>query len=246
MPAYDESGWNAIFFVMFIVVGVFYLHSLVLSVVFQVFIKSATEVHRRSIADKEQSLRLSYLALTSSSPIDSTESTFLFPRVMRETLHQLRPHYNRLKSKVLMDVLIPAASEGSPERTFPLSYSHFRNKIRQVLTSSVRVTRSHSVLGLTVEVFGAFCAICNLVYVVLVTSKFDAAWFYNSEFLWGTMLTFAALIEAMLRYNPVKFGYRIDPMSRLNAILDGTGTIGALVSLLGKVTSDKCREPCPW
>jgi hypothetical protein len=256
MPVYNQSRWNALFFVTFIVVGVFYLHSLVLSVVFQVFIHSATEVHRRSSSDKEQSLRLSFLALTSSgdkdarlNSISSTENTFVSPPMIRAMLRMLWPHYNRLKLKVLMNIVIPAASEmleneqlganRTDDMAYPLRYSQYRNRIRQVLTSSVRITRSHAPLGFAVEVLGASCAICNLIYVILVTSKFDAAWFVNSEFVLGTLLTFVALLEAMLRYNPIKFDYRFDPLSRLNAILDGAGTVGALISLLGELISGR-------
>ncbi|KAG7368073.1 ion transport protein [Nitzschia inconspicua] len=257
MPAYNDSRWNAIFFVTFIVVGVFYLHSLVLSVVFQVFIKSATEVHRRSVSDKEQSLRLAYLALTTNSFNDTAEKSFVHPPTIREAFRLLRPHYSRLKTTVLMDIVLPPIFDtskqqiqeeenllynGSLETKYPLSYTYFRNRIRQALTSSVRVARSHSALGLAVEVLGATGAICNLAYVILLTSKFDVGWFLNSEFALGSILTFAALVEAILRYNPVKFAYRIDPMSRLNAILDGTGTIGAIVSLIGiilKLTRDE-------
>jgi hypothetical protein len=246
MPAYNQSRWNAVFFVTFIVVGVFYLHSLVLSVVFQVFIQSATEIHRRSAFDKEQSLRLAFLAMKTSSDqalnsVSSTKSTFVSPRVIRATLPLLRPHYNPLKLKVLMNMVMPEILESQTDikedMGYPLRYSQFRNRIRQALASSVRVTRNHTPLGFAVEVLGACCSICNLVYVILITSKCNASWFVNSEYLLGSLLTLVTLLGALLRYNPIKFAYRLEPLSRLNAILDGTGTLGALISLLGKLKS---------
>ena len=241
MPAYSQSRYNAIFFVTFIVVGVFYLHSLVLSVVFQVFIQSATEVHRRSVSDKEKSLRLAFSALTSgdngSFRVSSgrlEQEVNVNAQVIRETVKKLRPHYGRLKIKVMMDMLVP--SEAGEHVAHQMDFLHFRGRIRQVLTSSIRIARnSHTALGLGVEIFSATTAVVNFLYVILVTSNLQSQWFLHSEFIMGSFITIFALLEALLRYNPLKFAYRINPMSRLNAILDGTGAVGSLISLLGMV-----------
>jgi hypothetical protein len=114
--------------------------------------------------------------------------------------------------------------------------------MRQALNSSIRVTRSHTALGLAVEILSVVVAILNFVYVILLTSNFQGGWFLNSEFFMGSCITFLALLEALIRYNPLKASYRIYPMSRLNAILDGMGAIGALVSLFGK--SHVLQQPC--
>jgi hypothetical protein len=73
----------------------------------------------------------------------------------------------------------------------------------------------------------------NFIYVILVSSNLQSFWFLHSEFVMGSFITLLALLEALLRYNPLKFAYRINPMSRLNAILDGTGAIGSVISLFG-------------
>jgi hypothetical protein len=54
------------FFVFFIITSVFYLHSLILSVVFQVFIQAAIEVHRLAASDREEATRLAFHSLASA------------------------------------------------------------------------------------------------------------------------------------------------------------------------------------
>ena len=92
MPIYQTSRWNSIFFIFFIVTAVFYLHSLVLSVVFQTYIQAASEIHERSASDREDAVRLAFLVLSKDGQRDVITSTNV-----RETLQLVRPHYNPLK-----------------------------------------------------------------------------------------------------------------------------------------------------
>ena len=96
MSTYSNGRANAIFFVFFIIVCVFYLHSLILSVVFQVFIQAATEVHHRSAVDKEDCIRHAYLVLSSTrmarQPIGQVHTDLI-----KDTLRKVRPHYGELK-----------------------------------------------------------------------------------------------------------------------------------------------------
>lgn len=89
---YQTSRWNSIFFVFFIVTAVFYLHSLVLSVVFQTYIQAASEIHERSASDREDAVRLAFLVLSKEGQTDVITSTSV-----RKTLQLVRPHYNPLK-----------------------------------------------------------------------------------------------------------------------------------------------------
>ncbi|KAL3934611.1 MAG: hypothetical protein SGARI_003317, partial [Bacillariaceae sp.] len=146
----------------------------------------------------------------------------------------LRPHYGRLKIKIMMDMLVPSHPETDAHLTQQMDFLHFRGRIRQALTSSIRIARnSHTALGLGVEIFSVITAVVNFLYVILVTSNLQSQWFLHSEFVMGSFITICAVLEALLRYNPLKFAYRINPMSRLNAILDGTGAVGSFLSLLG-------------
>ena len=119
---YNESPWNALFFVIFIVFSIFYLHSLVLSVVFQVFIQSTREVHFRSASDKKKSLQSAFLALAwaRNDQKDYFQSEFLGNMkisinvsLIGETFRFLRPHYNQQKLNVLMDIMIPSRLQNS-------------------------------------------------------------------------------------------------------------------------------------
>jgi len=96
MPIYSNGRINAIFFVVFIVVSVFYLHSLILSVVFQVFVQAATEVHHRSAADKEDAIRYAFLVLSSTRMAEQPIGE-VHVDLVRDTLTKVRPHYGELK-----------------------------------------------------------------------------------------------------------------------------------------------------
>lgn len=89
---YEVSRANAIFFVFYIVVSVFYLHSLVLSVVFQTYILAATEIHEKSVMDREEAIRRAFLAL-----LREESSEYISASSVRKALQIVRPHYNALK-----------------------------------------------------------------------------------------------------------------------------------------------------
>jgi hypothetical protein len=92
MPMYEESRSNAIFFVFFIIISVFYLHSLVLSVVFQTYIQAAGEIHDRCASDREDAIRLAFLAL-----VRDDQSEYISAASVRKTLQVVRPHYSTMK-----------------------------------------------------------------------------------------------------------------------------------------------------
>jgi hypothetical protein len=259
MPAYNESRWNAVFFVIFIVVSVFYLHSLVLSVVFQVFIQSATEIHRRSNSCKEESLHLAFLAVTSirnstnndnnQLPLDN--NALVDTRLICETLRLLRPHYSQQKLNVLIDIILPLNFENNPEvsqrgihlqqehikevNKYNLNYDEFRRRIQQALSSSIRSTRTHSTLGIAVEILSVVVAILNFVFVIIFTSLLQANNKNDkTEFIVGSLLTVLTLLEVSIRYNPWQYSNRKHSINRLNVALDGMGCIGGIVSFIGK------------
>lgn len=258
MPTYDESPWNAVFFVIFIVVSIFYLHSLVLSVVFQVFIQSAKEVHRRSTSDKENSLKLAFLALawarntpeTNQNEFATKNNDSVDLSLICETLRLMRPHYSQQKLNVLMDIISPPKAESFSGSLSPkgkqgdgtneydnkrnVNFYDFRNRIQQALSSSVRATRTHSAFGMAVEGLSISVSILNFLYVIFFASRLhpgdkDGA----NEFIIGSFITLLSLFEASLRYKIWRRSNTINPITRLNTILDGMGCFGGFVSLLG-------------
>ena len=259
MPAYNESPWNAVFFVIFIVVSIFYLHSLVLSVVFQVFIQSATEVHRQSATDKENSLKLAFLALTSArgnasktlgdKNFSPDKNALVDVRLICEAFRLLRPHYGQQKLNVLTDIILPPNSEGGNEATqhngrngeekdrsnkHNIDFTEFRSRILQALNSSVRTTRTHSTEGMAVELLSITVSIVNFLYVMIFASRMrPREESTDSEFIIGSVITLLTLCEVSLRYNPWQFSNRINPITRLNAVLDGMGCLGGIVSFCG-------------
>ena len=221
MPMYEETQFSAIFFVFFIVISVFYLHSLVLSVVFQTYIQAATEVHERSTADREDAVQLSFLALQREG------NDLVRIKDVRRVLHMLRPHYNAMKINALVEIVDPSDQK-------VVDYATFRTKIRQALNASIRTARNASTLAMSIELIAVFVAIVNFIYVILVSSAFDKQWFNATQEIVGGTITLIAAFELLIRFNPLRVP-DFTPLTRLNATFDGLALLGATVSCSGLV-----------
>lgn len=102
---YDASRSNAVFFIFFVIVNVFYFHSLVLSVVFQTYIQAATDIHERSTADREDAVRLAFLSL-----LKDDQSECVTTSSVRKTLQIVRPHYSQMKVRLVFSIYYIASS----------------------------------------------------------------------------------------------------------------------------------------
>jgi hypothetical protein len=237
---YQSSHWSAVFFVLYIVATVFYMHSLVLSVVFQTYIQAASDIYDRSLTDREDTLQLAYAALKKQHQMDagkqpgrtqkSGKDNLQQPSVhagipmylVREALESLRPHYNAMKINALVEIFDTKASD--------VDYSTFRTKIRQALNASIRTARIASPLAMSVELTAVVVAVVNFVYVILFTS--DAQWFDTVELELGAVITVAGLAELLMRTNPLRVP-NFTPMTRFNAAFDGLAMIAAVTSCIG-------------
>jgi hypothetical protein len=234
MPIYQDSKVSALFFIFFIVTTVFYLHSLVLSVVFQTYIQAASDIHERNASDKEDAVYLAFLALLNGdqkatpSRLTNSESLYVDIRSVRQTLKILRPHYNSMKINALVEIVDPAG-QGA------VDYTTFRTKIRQALNASIRTARNASGLAMSVELIAAVIAVVNFVYVLLVSSAFNPPWFEAIQVVVGTIITLVAAAELLIRFNPFRIP-DFTPLTRLNATFDGSAIVASIVSFVGIVS----------
>jgi len=239
MPIYQVNKLSALFFVIFIVTSVFYLHSLVLSVVFQTYIQAAAEIHQRNASDREDSVHLAFMALLQdehheTSHENGTNESLVDVELVRDTLRIMRPHYNTLKINALVEILDPS-SQGT------VDYVTFRTKIRQALNASIRTARNASNLAMSVELIAVLVAISNFIYVMLVSSPFSAEWFTTMQEEIGGFITLLAAFELLIRFNPLRIP-DFTPLTRLNATFDGTALFAALVSCIG-IALFACGRP---
>ena len=229
MPMYKESKYSALFFVTFIMITVFYLHSLVLSVVFQTYIQAATEIHERHADDREAAVHLAFQALLQDelyNPAEGEKERSLVDiSVVRETLRVMRPHYNEMKITALVEIVDPS-NQGV------VDYPSFRTKIRSALNASVRTARSASILAMSVEFIAVTVAVVNFVYVMLVSSPFTAYWFDSVQVDIGCLITLLGAFELLIRFNPLRY-HDFTPLTRINVAFDGSALVAALVSTIG-------------
>jgi len=188
--------------------------------------------------------------------LSKDENAVVDVRLICEAFRLLRPHYNQQKLDVLTEIIVPYRFENSSElqraglggddgththtdtdtNKHSIGYGEFRNRIQQALSSSVRTTRTHSALGMAVEILSISVAIVNFLYVMIFASRVHPhERNFKKEFVMGSIITLLTLCEMGLRYNPWQFKYRINPITRINAVLDGMGCLGGIVSLFGMV-----------
>lgn len=217
---YAEAKSQSIFFVAFIVTSVFYYHSLVLSVVFQTYIQAVTEIHERSASEREDAVRLAFLALMKEGKPD-----YISTSSVRKCLHVVRPHYNALKMKALSEIVDPSGEK-------IIDYPTFRTKIRQALNASIRTARTATTFAMGVELIAVLVAVLNFLYVIMVTSEWDEPWFHNVQVIVGSVITVMGLLELVIRFNPLRFQH-FAPITRLNPFFDGVALVAAMVSCIG-------------
>lgn len=227
MPVYQDSKISALFFIFFIVTTVFYLHSLVLSVVFQTYIQAAAVIHERNASDREDSVYLAFTALLKEDQAQAENELFVDVRAVRQTLRLLRPHYSSMKINALVEIVDPSG-QGT------VDYPTFRTKIRQSLNASIRTARNASNLAMSVELIAVAVAIVNFFYVLLVSSTFNAHWFDAIQVELGCFITLIAAFELLIRFNPLRIP-DFTPLTRLNATFDGSALLAALISCIGIV-----------
>jgi Ion transport protein len=228
MPVYRDSKVSALFFIFFIVTAVFYLHSLVLSVVFQTYIQAAAEIHERNASDREDAVYLAFKALLNEEQPGNSEGrdeNLVDVRAVRATLRLLRPHYSAMKVNALVEIVDPSG-QGT------IDYASFRTKIRQALNASIRTARNASNLAMSVELIAVAVAIVNFIYVILLSSEFVEDWFVAIQVEAGCCITLVAAFELLIRFNPLRIP-DFTPLTRLNAIFDGSALVAALISCIG-------------
>lgn len=225
---YQADKKTAFFFITYVVTTTFYFHSLVLSVVFQTYLHASTEIHERSITDRENTIRFAFQALNASYNEDHQHLAdhVVDTESVQQTLRLLRPHYNAMKIHALVELVDPLDQR-------LIDYSTFRTKIRRALNASIRSTPSDSSFAFSIELLAGFVALVNFAYVMLLTSVFEATWFDVMTLPLGCAITFLALLELFIRVNPFKFLPDYNPITRLNGTFDGLALVAGVVSLSG-------------
>jgi len=229
MPIYATTPSHSIFFVVFIITCVFYYHSLVLSVVFQTYIQAVTEIHARAASDRQNAIRLAFLAL-----LKDGQSDHISISSVRKCLQVVRPHYNSLKMNALLEIV-------DPSNDHRIDYSTFRNKIRRALNSSVRTARTATPLAMSVEVIAVFVAVTNLIYVIGKTLDGKEVSWNISYGLLGFVISLLGLLELTIRFNPLKIP-NFAPITRLDFFFDGMALIAGIVSCYGIVQYARGEE----
>lgn len=118
-PVMNERGEAAsLFFIPFLIVSVFYTHSLVLSVVFQSYMDGMSFIRERTAFDRERALELAFEAVSLADGVTKAEPRSLHElepvavstASIKEVLGFIRPHYGRVKLDALVNIVDPHGS----------------------------------------------------------------------------------------------------------------------------------------
>lgn len=230
LPLYEESHFSALFFITFIVISVFFMHSLILSVVFHTYLSASKETRKRAAARREIAIQLAYKSLQFHHHRDQDESCSRHDdripiSLVQQTLEIIRPHYSTLKINALVEIV------ASPDQK-TVDYATFQAKIRKALNASIRTTRTASTLAMAIELVAVLVAMINFVYVIMVSSQFTERSLSPAAELIGFGITFAAGCELVVRFNPFRIP-DFTPLTRMNAAFDGIALVAACTSCFG-------------
>ena len=207
--------------------SVFYLHSLVLSVVFQSYMDGMAAIREHSALDREKNLQLAYQALSVYEK-DEEQSAVMAPtNRIRGALSLLRGHYTTHKVNVLVQTVDPFGSGA-------LDYNAFRMMIPKALNLSVHSVRPRNNISRLLELFAAGAAITNLLYVVMASSSFSSRWWDAAVVPVGFTITLLCLVELVGRLIIVKILRAADVVSgKPNSTFDGLAFVAAATSMVG-------------
>lgn len=225
MPVYKQYRSASFFFALFLVCCVFYMHSLVLSVVFQSYMEGLMIISEHAAADKEKTMRLAFQALCRQEggcTVDGSGVVAIPTNAILQVLKLRRPRYGRNKINALVDI-VDSSGIGF------VDYNSFRCNIPRAMSVSVKSSRRLSALAPAVEVFTAVLAITNLLYVVMACSTSQSA---KMMLLVGWAISVSCIVDIVFRLIPLKKKLLTDAL-RPNMTFDGLSAVAALVSFAG-------------
>ena len=206
--------------------SVFYLHSLVLSVVFQSYMDGMAVIREHSALDREKNLQLAYDALSDVDMDEEGRSTSAPTHRIRGALGLLREHYTGTKMDVLMQTVDPFNSG--------IDYNTFRLKIPKALNLSVHSVRPRNSLSRVLEILAIAVALVNLLYVFLASSSYSSWWRDAAVVPVGFFITLLCLVELVTRLIVVKILRAADVENgKPNSTFDGLSFVAAITSMVG-------------
>lgn len=221
IAVYNQYPSSAVFFVSFLVICVFYVHSIVLSVVFQTYIQAITAIRQRSTLDRQESLKLAFHALHPRNDTETSE-TYVEIAKLKRVIQMIRPHYDDSKVGVLLRIL-------DPTTIGKISFHSFRERMPKVLRTSLRTSRRITGGSIFLATLGVFVAISNLIYVLLLSSTLEFLLLSNLILPVGSFIVFLALLEVILRVRPNSSS------TNRHRVLDSLAIAAAFVSLTGLI-----------
>lgn len=223
---YEESKASALFFVLFLIVTTLYLHSLVLSVVFQTYIQASKEVDALSLEHREEALRLSFAVLQGPEGKMSNH-------MVRHAVQNLRPHYADAKINALMDIYTQQNS-----LLEPMHFPDFRQRIQQVIHASIRTAPTRTIFSISVEGLTTFVAVANVIFVLLFSSS-STSWksseslgFETTRLLLGYTLTSLGLLDLLIRVDMFQC-FNFIPLTKVKPFFDSMAALAVITSFLG-------------
>jgi len=226
IPVYNEQRSAVLFFVPFIIICVFYMHSLVLSVVFQTYIQAMSTIRDRASADRDEALKLAFLAL---QPVNQSEGLSEMVNVVqvahiRSVLRKIRPHYSSTKIDALIQI-VDSSSVGT------LDFSTFRSHVPKALRTSLRSNRQGMQDSLMLKSLATFVAIINLCYVLILSSALQSIWWEIVVLPAGTIIVSLCVFEVTLRLCLCYCSCM--PTTIMHRFLDVLAALAGLISIYG-------------
>jgi hypothetical protein len=200
-------------------------------------------LRERAAADRQESMKLAYLALKPVNRIRIEEEedddvddhddshghgTSVESAKVRQVIQLLRPHYSCEKIDILMQIV-------DPNRNGMIEYSDFRARMPIVLRTSLRSARPTSRHSMVLGSLTLGVAVSNMCYVLLFSSSpLEFVLLSNLIFPMGTIITLVGLLEVITRLRPCVFLSSLPTVRHI--VLDTLSIIAGIVSIIGIIS----------
>ena len=123
LPLYSRNRWNALVFISFLLVNLYFIHNLVIATIYDVYSSSLSQYTQNRQANRSSALESAFLLMADRTHAVDKETIMAVFRI-------LRSHYSEAKLQVLYEVVDPEEVGKVPKDSFYLILDALNRRVR--------------------------------------------------------------------------------------------------------------------
>ena len=123
LPLYSRNRWNALVFISFLLVNLYFIHNLVIATIYDVYSSSLSKYTQNRQANRSSALESAFFLMADRTHAVEKETIMAIFRTMRS-------HYSEAKLQVLYEVVDPEEVGRVPKDSFYLILDALNRRVR--------------------------------------------------------------------------------------------------------------------